>query len=102
MSHRHIDVRYVANLARLELTADEVATFQPQLEAILGDKIMCDAWRSTDRVDQHIVVTKTDALCRVQGSHQHSELRGAFSAHAADGGHCGDVQRATCAASWRR
>ncbi len=36
MSHRHIDVRYVANLARLELTADEVATFQPQLEAILG------------------------------------------------------------------
>ena len=36
MSHRHIDVRYVANLARLELTDDEVATFQPQLEAILG------------------------------------------------------------------
>lgn len=36
MSHRHIDVRYVANLARLELTDEEVATFQPQLEAILG------------------------------------------------------------------
>ena len=36
MSHRHIDVRYVANLARLELTDDEIATFQPQLEAILG------------------------------------------------------------------
>lgn len=36
MSHRHIDVRYVANLARLELTDAEVATFQPQLEAILG------------------------------------------------------------------
>lgn len=35
MSHSHIDVRYVANLARLELTAEEVATFQPQLEAIL-------------------------------------------------------------------
>lgn len=35
MSHSHIDVRYVANLARLELTDDEVATFQPQLEAIL-------------------------------------------------------------------
>ena len=35
MPHSHIDVRYVANLARLELTDDEVATFQPQLEAIL-------------------------------------------------------------------
>ena len=32
----HIDVRYVANLARLELTDAEIATFQPQLEAILG------------------------------------------------------------------
>ncbi len=36
MSHSHIDVRYVANLARLELSDEEVATFQPQLEAILG------------------------------------------------------------------
>ena len=35
MSHSHIDVRYVANLARLELTEEEVAIFQPQLEAIL-------------------------------------------------------------------
>jgi aspartyl-tRNA(Asn)/glutamyl-tRNA(Gln) amidotransferase subunit C len=30
-----MDVRYVANLARLELNDAEVATFQPQLEAIL-------------------------------------------------------------------
>lgn len=35
MSHSHIDVRYVANLARLELSNEEVAEFQPQLEAIL-------------------------------------------------------------------
>lgn len=35
MSHSHIDVRYVANLARLELTDEEVAQFQPQLEAII-------------------------------------------------------------------
>lgn len=35
MSHSHIDVRYVANLARLELSDAEVAQFQPQLEAIL-------------------------------------------------------------------
>ena len=36
MPHSPIDVRYVANLARLELTDEEVSTFQPQLEAILG------------------------------------------------------------------
>lgn len=35
MSHSHIDVRYVANIARLELSDEEVAVFQPQLEAIL-------------------------------------------------------------------
>lgn len=35
MSHSHIDVRYVANLARLELSDEEVAEFQPQLEAVL-------------------------------------------------------------------
>jgi len=31
-----IDVRYVANLARLELNEAEIALFQPQLERILG------------------------------------------------------------------
>lgn len=36
MSQRQIDVRYIANLARLELSDQEVAEFQPQLEAILG------------------------------------------------------------------
>ncbi len=36
MPHSHIDVRYVANLARLELSDEEVDQFQPQLEAILG------------------------------------------------------------------
>ncbi|MBJ7256175.1 MAG: Asp-tRNA(Asn)/Glu-tRNA(Gln) amidotransferase subunit GatC [Akkermansiaceae bacterium] len=36
MQHSHIDVRYVANLASLELSEAEVATFQPQLDAILG------------------------------------------------------------------
>lgn len=36
MSQSHIDVSYVAKLARLELTDDEVAKFQPQLEAILS------------------------------------------------------------------
>lgn len=35
MSQSHIDVRYVAQLARLELSDEEVAEFQPQLEAII-------------------------------------------------------------------
>jgi aspartyl-tRNA(Asn)/glutamyl-tRNA(Gln) amidotransferase subunit C len=36
MSHDHIDVRYVAKLARLDLTEAEVVAFQTQLDAILG------------------------------------------------------------------
>jgi aspartyl-tRNA(Asn)/glutamyl-tRNA(Gln) amidotransferase subunit C len=36
MPQAHIDVRYVANLACLELSDAEIAIFQPQLEAILG------------------------------------------------------------------
>lgn len=36
MSQPHIDVRYVAQLARLELSEEEIACFQPQLEAIIG------------------------------------------------------------------
>ena len=35
MSQPAIDVRYVANLARLQLSDEEIATFQPQLEKIL-------------------------------------------------------------------
>ena len=35
MSQRSLDVRPIAQLARLELTDEEAATFQPQLEAIL-------------------------------------------------------------------
>jgi len=35
MSQQHIDVRYVAELARLELSDAEIAEFQPQLEAII-------------------------------------------------------------------
>lgn len=36
MATENIDVNYVAELARLELTDEESATFQPQIEAILG------------------------------------------------------------------
>lgn len=36
MATKQIDVNYVAQLARLELSEKELTTFQPQLEAILG------------------------------------------------------------------
>lgn len=36
MAHSHIDVRYVANLARINLSEDEVAHFGEQLEDIMG------------------------------------------------------------------
>ncbi len=36
MPQQSIDVRHIARLARLELTDEEIAEFQPQLEAILG------------------------------------------------------------------
>lgn len=35
MAENKIDVAYVANLARLELTDEEKAVFQPQLETIV-------------------------------------------------------------------
>lgn len=35
MSHEHIDVRYVAKLARLDLTEEESTVFQSQLDSIL-------------------------------------------------------------------
>ena len=36
MSQPAIEVKRIAELARLELTQDEIAKFQPQLEKILG------------------------------------------------------------------
>ena len=36
MADPHIDVRYVANLARIDLSKDEVARFGTQLEDIMG------------------------------------------------------------------
>ncbi|GAA5484592.1 Asp-tRNA(Asn)/Glu-tRNA(Gln) amidotransferase subunit GatC [Haloferula sargassicola] len=35
MATDHIDVRYVAGLARLHLTDEECSVFQPQLDAVL-------------------------------------------------------------------
>jgi len=36
MASATIDVKYVANLARLQLTEKEISEFQPQMEAIVG------------------------------------------------------------------
>ena len=36
MADPHIDVRYVANLARIDLSNDEVARFGAQLEDVMG------------------------------------------------------------------
>ena len=36
MSSEHMNVRYVANLARIDLSDQECDTFQGQLDAILG------------------------------------------------------------------
>ena len=36
MADPHIDVRYVANLARINLTEDEVTRYTAQLEEIMG------------------------------------------------------------------
>ncbi|MGJ8677534.1 MAG: Asp-tRNA(Asn)/Glu-tRNA(Gln) amidotransferase subunit GatC [Akkermansiaceae bacterium] len=36
MSNENIDVRYIANLARIDVTDEECTTFQSQLEAVLG------------------------------------------------------------------
>lgn len=66
MPQAHIDVRYVANLARLELSDSEIAVFQPQLDAILahmeslasldlsGIELAADATPATDRMRDDI------------------------------------------------
>ncbi|MBU3666085.1 MAG: Asp-tRNA(Asn)/Glu-tRNA(Gln) amidotransferase subunit GatC [Chthoniobacterales bacterium] len=36
MSVPHLDVRYVADLVRLRLSAEEIAEFQPQLDHVLS------------------------------------------------------------------
>lgn len=58
MSHEHIDVNYVAKLARLDLTPEEIETFQPQLDAILGHVESLSAVELPDdlNLDDHSVL----------------------------------------------
>lgn len=43
-----VDVAYVANLARLHLTDEEIKTFQPQMEQIVGFVRQIDALDVSD------------------------------------------------------
>lgn len=59
------NIRYVADLARLELTEEEMATFEPQLQAILGymkklDEIDVDAIEPTAHANPVFNVTRPD------------------------------------------
>lgn len=58
MPHEHIDVRYVAKLARLDLTEAEATVFQSQLDSIL----------------QHVESLSTLELPDEPGSEDHSHL----------------------------
>ncbi|MGJ8642321.1 MAG: Asp-tRNA(Asn)/Glu-tRNA(Gln) amidotransferase subunit GatC [Luteolibacter sp.] len=64
MSHESIDVRYVAKLARLDLTEEEVSIFQPQLESILGHVESLTAIELPDDLENdqnsHLAIMRND------------------------------------------
>lgn len=64
MSHDSIDVRYVAKLARLDLTEEEVSIFQPQLESILGHVESLTAIELLDDLENdqnsHLAIMRND------------------------------------------
>lgn len=70
MSHAHIDVRYVAKLARLDLTEAEVAVFQSQLDAILGH---VESLSAIDLPDD-IAATDGNRLGPMRDDHPHASL----------------------------
>ncbi|MDP4624394.1 MAG: Asp-tRNA(Asn)/Glu-tRNA(Gln) amidotransferase subunit GatC [Akkermansiaceae bacterium] len=64
MSHDSIDVRYVAKLARLDLTEEEVTLFQSQLESILGHVESLTAIELPDDLENdqnsHLAIMRND------------------------------------------
>lgn len=64
MSHESIDVRYVAKLARLDLTEEEISIFQPQLESILGHVESLSAIELPDDLENdqnsHLAIMRND------------------------------------------
>lgn len=71
MPQSHIDVRYVANLARLELSDDEVTTFQPQLESILGH---VESLTALDVADIGATAHATAVFGRMRDDRPHESL----------------------------
>ncbi len=57
MSHEHIDVSYVAKLARLDLTDEEIKTFQSQLDSILDHVESLSALDLPDDLDLDGIAT---------------------------------------------
>lgn len=60
------DIRYVAGLARLELSEDEMATFEPQLQGILSymkklDEVDVSGIEPTAHANPVLNVTREDA-----------------------------------------
>lgn len=70
MSHAHIDVRYVAKLARLDLTEAEVTVFQSQLDAILSHVESLSAIELPD----DIAATENTRLGPMRNDHPHDSL----------------------------
>ena len=64
MSHKTIEVRYVAKLARLDLTEEEATLFQSQLEAILGHVESLTAIELPDDLEDdthsHLAIMRSD------------------------------------------
>ena len=70
MAESHIDVRYVANLARINLTEDEVTCFESQLEDIMG---YIDEGRARLNGLRHMVDGLDDRVERFEGRVQATE-----------------------------
>ena len=89
MASPHIDVRYVANLARINLTDDEVARYGTQLEEVMGyiEKLYevdvegieptAHAYALSNRVRKDIPVTSLPAEGFLQNTpdQAHNQLR---------------------------
>ncbi len=61
-----IDVRYVADLARIDLSEEECATFQEQLDAILG---YIDSLKNVD-----VQAVETSALSAIDETHLRQDV----------------------------
>lgn len=67
----HIDVRHIANLARLELADAEIAVFESQLDAVLG---YVDKLNELDVSGIELTSYATDAIDRMRDDVPHDSL----------------------------